>query len=224
MATSPLDVKLRVGFKVFALVGWKQDLPAALDESNAKVRIEGLPDTLNPEIMDREKAEAFLTALPKLPAKARKAISGKTLYLNNPDLMLGVTAPTRAAAFNGEFTLAIAQVQGDLVMARSMVAVDCGLARDRAREAREKVRASEDETKQMEAKLPSVSGSPDKEKELLTALSNAKSRRFALALVWRENSQAWAACPDAPKTAKSDLKAAQEAAKTYAVPGPSGMQ
>jgi len=222
MATSPLDVKLRVGSKVFPLAGWQQDLPAALEASNARVRIAGLPDTLNPEIMDREKAEAFLAALPKLPAKARKAISGKTLYLNYPDLMLGVTAPARAAAFNGKFTLEVADVQGDLVLARSRVAVDCGLARDRAAEAREKVRASEDETKEMEAKLPKVTGSPE-EKELLTALSNARSRRFALAVVWRENSQAWAACPDAPPAAKSDLKAAQKAANAYAVPGPSGM-
>src|SRR4051812_795618 len=99
----PMGIKVRAGHTVVDGAAWRAGLPAALEKSNRRRRLEGLPDHLNPQIIDPDKASAFLEALARLPAAALEPLAGRALYLNSAGLMLGVSAPTRPATFAEPF-------------------------------------------------------------------------------------------------------------------------
>jgi hypothetical protein len=218
-----MNIKVRIGRAVLEADHGNSELSAAIGESNRKAHIEGLPDHLNPEVIDVEKAKALLAALPKLPAEELKPLMGRTLFLNYDGLMLGASAPTRPAAFGQPFKIEIADVQGDVVLARLTLSVDCALARERSTEARTRLKTAEDEVKTLEKRASSASGT-DQERDILSSLSAARSRRYALARVWEQNARTWAACPGADSAAKSDLKSASRAVGSYAVPSSSGVR
>ena len=223
MTPLPLGIKLRAGHAVVDGQAWRAEWPALIEQSNRQARLEGLPDHLNAEIIDPAKTGAFLAALAKLPGAVLRPLAGKTLYLNYPGLMLGASAPTRAATFAQPFDIEIADVQGDVVLARLVLGVDCDLARARAAEARECIRSADAEVKALEAQLPAASQTPDKEREVLLSLSAARRRRFAIAQVWRQNAEAWLRCSETDSAAKADLEAAASAVTSYVVPMGGGM-
>src|SRR5436305_895065 len=84
----PLNIKLRIGHKVLDSATWRSELSNAMEEANRKVRIANLPDHLNADVIDREKASAFVAGLQKLPAETLKPLAGKTVFLNYHELML----------------------------------------------------------------------------------------------------------------------------------------
>jgi hypothetical protein len=219
----PTDLKLSVGPAVVNGPNWRSELPPAIDQFNRKARLEGLPDHLSPGIIDAEKAAAFLTALPKFPAETLRSLAGRTLSLNAGGLMLDASAPTRPATFASPHKLHIDDVQGNVVHIRLDLPIDCALARERAAEARARFKPADDEVKALEARLPAVSGMPEKEREILGPLSMAKRRRSALTYVWQRNARAWAGCPGADSAAKADLEAAVRAVESYALRLGSGM-
>ena len=219
----PANIKLRVGAAVVNGPAWRAELPPVLDQANRKARLAGLPDHLNPAILDPDKTTAFLTALPKLPAETLQSLAGKKLSLDSGGLMLGAAAPTRPATFAGPLKLEIIEEQGDVVHARLILQVDCALAKERAAEARGRIGPASDEVKALEARLPGVSGKPDKEREILDNLSTTRRRRSALAYVWQKSAKAWTECPGTDAAAKADLAAAQAAVDAYAMPLGSGM-
>jgi hypothetical protein len=219
----PSDIKLRVGFAVVDGPAWRAELTPAINESNRKARLEGLADQLNPAILDAEKVAAFLAVLPKLPAETLRSLAGRTLSLDSAGLMLGASAPTRPATFAGPIRLEIEDVQGDVVHAGLILQVDCARARERAAEARARIKTADDEVKALEARLPAASGTPDKERETLLALSVARRCRSAVAYVWQKNAKAWTECDGADSAAKADLAAAARAVDSYALPLGSGM-
>src|SRR5262245_8496112 len=51
----PTGIKLRLGHAVVDGPAWRAELPALIEESNREARLEGLPDHLNQEIIDRTK-------------------------------------------------------------------------------------------------------------------------------------------------------------------------
>ena len=223
VTTIPADIRLRIGATVVNGPKWQEELPAPLEQYNRKVRLEGLPDHLNPAVIDPEKVAAFLKALPQFPAESLKPLAGRTLALYSAGLMLGTSAPTRPAMFTGPMKLEIVEVQGQVVHARLVLKADCELARNRAAEASARIGPASDEIKALEARLPAVAGTPEQERDVLAALSVARRRRSALAYVWQKNAKARAECDSTDATAKADLEAAVRAVDIYGMPLGTGM-
>jgi hypothetical protein len=222
VTTYKIDFKLRAGHDSVAASGDRAAILGLIEQSNRGNRLDGLPDHLNPDVIDPQKAEAMIAALARLPAEMLRPLEGRALYLNSAGLMIGAAAPSRAASFAEPFGFEIADVQGDTVLARLTVRTDCPLAQQRAAEARARIAAANDEVGSLEAGLPAISGT-DKEADALGALSAAKSRRFAIARAWRQNAEAWTKCASADPAAKADFEASLAAVKSYIVPPGSGM-
>jgi hypothetical protein len=210
----PLGFKLRAGHGLVEAAADRAAIRAVIEQSNGQHRLEGLPDHLNPEVIDPAKAEALIAALAKLPSDKLKALAGKALHLNYGGLMIAASAPTQPSAFAEISGLKIADVQGDTVLARVSPKIDCALAQSRAGEAASRIAAANDEVKSLEAKQDSAA---------YEALSVAKARRFAIAQAWRDNAEAWSKCPGADAAAKTALKSAKSAVKAYLAPPRSGM-
>ena len=215
------ELKVRAGFATVAAAS-ASAVAEAIATSNAESRLEGLPDTLNPGIIDPAKAEALLRALPGLPPDMLAPLAGRALYLNAAGLRVGASAPTTPASFAAPFRLEVEEVQGQLVIARATVPTDCGLARTRAAEARQQTGASELEVKALEARRRSAAGKPD-EGEALRALSSALSRRSAAANAWRQNADAVAHCSPGDAVAAQDLAEAKRVAAATVTPPHTGM-
>jgi len=223
LTSLPIPLKLRVGHAEIDPASGRAALLAAIEESNRKARLADLPDHLDPEIIDAEKAVALINGLSRLPRQALQPLAGRILLLNYPELMIGASAPSRPETFSHPFKLEVADVQGNLVLARAVAEIDCALARERAAAARDRLRSVQAEVEGLESRLPAVAGEPDKEHDTLVALSKARLRRFALAQAWQQNARAWTNCPGADSAAKDDLEAASQAVDSYVVPRSSGM-
>jgi hypothetical protein len=213
----PANIKLRVGHTDLNSPLRLSDLAAAIDKANAQARLEGLPDHLNADIIDREKAQAFVIALPRLPDDSLKPLSGQKLFLDYGGLMLAASAPIRPSAFSQPFKIEVVDVQQSAVLARVTVQPDCDLAHQRADEARAQVKSLEETVNRLEAQ------SSASDPATVSALSAARSKRFAAARAWEQNARAWAACPQADSAAKAGLAAAARAVDAYAVPSGRGM-
>ena len=92
-------------------------------------------------------------------------------------LRIGTSSPTTVASFAPPIKLEIAGEHGDMVSARAMVPVDCGLARERAQEARRRA-------EEADAAYKSATGD---------AIMRARLQRSALSRVWLDNANAFAA-------------------------------
>ena len=189
-------------------------IAAAVAASNSAERIEGLPDALNPGIIDPAKAAALLASLRGTAANTAAVLAGGALYLNAPALRIAATAPTTAASFAQPFRLEVQEVQGDTVLARATVAPDCDLARAQAAAARASMAAAEQAVTASERQNSGDSAA-------LRALSDARARRYAIAQAWRENAAAMVECGD--EVAAADLRAAERAARVTLVPPHTGM-
>ena len=187
-----MPLKLRIGF-VTVDASHADEVSAAVEKSNVRQRLPGLPDTLNPGVLDPVKIVALISAIAKMPADAKSPVADHTLYLNGGDLGIGASAPTTAASFAKSFSLAAIETENGLVTARANVAPDCELAKSRAAEARHQFGHAEHEVQALTAKRDGAAGKPE-EGEALRALSGAKSRRFAIVQVWQENAAAVVAC------------------------------
>jgi hypothetical protein len=218
----PENMKLRLPPAVFDARDWPTKLREAVAHSNEKARLDGLPDHLNPQIIDAAKAEAFLRALSQRPAEELRPFAGRTLALNVGHLMIDASAPTRPETFSQPFQIEIADVQGDIVHARLALKADCALARQRATEARSQFQAADEEVRALESRAAKATGSAS-EPQAVDAVSKAGRRRAALAHAWRENAEAFSKCPEADPSAKSDFDAASRAVNSYGLLMGSGM-
>jgi hypothetical protein len=207
-ASSQKKLKLRIGDNIVPLDGLSAARLAALvAESNAARRIAGLRDEFNPEMLDVEKVQALVRAL---PAAASALPEGGVLYLNHPPLQLSKGSPVSAAAIGAERTLAIDEVSGSLVKARIASPPDCSLARQQSGRARE-------EYVRTQAQLAASAGQPP------PAISNLRSRLFASAIVWRENAKAVARCAPQDRAASLLAEEAESAASKSVVAPSHGM-
>lgn len=210
--TLPADINFRVGTIAVEGARWREELPASIERHNGKVRLDGLPDHLNPLIIDSAKAITFVAALASYPKATLQALSGKELLLHSEGLMLSAVAPTRPATYSTPMPLVIEDVQGHSALARLQIQVDCGLARERSIEARGSIGPASAAVTDMEGRVAnSVSPDPD----AMEALSKARHVRSRLSHAWRTNAQALVQCPGADDAALADLKAAQEAVSKF---------
>jgi hypothetical protein len=207
-------MKLRLPPAVFDAREWPTKLGEAVARSNDKAHVDGLPDHLNPQIIDPAKAESFLRALSGRSADELRPFAGRILALNVGRLMIDASAPTRPETFSQPFQIEINDVQGDVVHVRLTLKVDCALARQRAAEARAQFQTTDEEVKTLESRATKAAGSGS-EPQAVDAVSKAGRRRSALAHAWRQNAEALSKCPEADASAKSDFEAASRAVNTY---------
>ena len=198
-------VLLRIGATTIPASEAAGLLPA-IEAANARSRIPGLPDTLNPDAIDPGKAAAFVASLPGQPAETLARIAGHELSLAQDRLGLIAAAPTRAADFAVPFTLVVDDIRGRHVLAHTTVAADAGLARTRAAEGHAALAEAEEVTRRAEAGRNS------------DEVGAALRRRAAVAVAWHVNAAAWASAAPGDSVAQDSLAAARDAARRYRRP------
>jgi hypothetical protein len=197
-------------------------LDAAIARSNAAMRVADLDDALNPSVLDPLKVHALLAALAALPPSALSPLGGHSLYLNAPDLPVRTTSPVTAASFAGLSGVEKSDVQGDTVLVRLAMPLDCDLARIQAAAARAAMSRVDAEVAALEARQHAASGA--EAGALLPQLSAARTRRAAIAGAWRENAAAVGACRPGDKEAQAELAASEQAVISSAVPSGGGLE
>ena len=203
-----LDFSLRAGRATLPAASSPAELRAFVAKANAERRIDGLPDEMNPSLLDADKVVHLAAGLPGLPAATLARLAGHDLYLDDPGLQVHAAFPSRAESFDAGFALDITEIQGKTVLARVGLPPDLALARERARNAALRFGALSDDVTRLEHAKPVDVG----------ALRLAKERRLAVARYWRMNARAWAqAAPGEPAAAEA-AAAADAAAHTAAIP------
>ena len=191
---------------------------AAVEENNQKARLEGLEDDLNPEILNLAKVEAFLQELPKLPKEVLEQLQGRILYLNAPTLKLSTATAITVETLKQGYSLTVPEVaQGEIVQPTLKAAIDKTRAQDLVERARLATAAFNQEVEKLEATV-------DKDSALgLRQLSLARSQRFAVSMVWKNNSLALLETEPANEILKADAEQAKETAAEYVAPSWIGM-
>ena len=198
---------LRVGSKSVPLSTPAAEVASLVDASNREHRIDGVPDELNPAIIDPVKAAGFVAALPSQPANVLAKLAGHSLWLNWADLGLQATAPTRREAFAAHVELVIDNANLKQVAAHTSIPFDSQLARAKATEAQSAL-ARDEATANLESQGQTT----------LDARDSTRRRRSALAQAWLNNATVWAKAEPANSVAQSSLAAASKAYQTYGMP------
>jgi hypothetical protein len=191
----------------------------AVEKSLPRGRLEGLPDDLNPVILDPAKVQAFLTGLSKVPKDSLKALRDKILYLNDPALQLHASSAVSPSELQSGFQLKIESGRsGEIASVTVKAPIDERLARDRATRARETMQEMDRKVQLLERKpASSLNG------EELRELSLLRAKRYAAASVWRDLVSALAARRPDNAALRSEDKAAKKAASQFIVAPWTGM-
>jgi hypothetical protein len=215
-------------YKITTRVGHQEIAPGegtlarvltAVENSNARGRLPGLPDDLNPVILDAEKVKAFLNSLPAVPANDLERLRDRILYLNSSGLQLGSASAITPSILRSGYRLHVTDgPAGKIADVRLEAPIDKGLARARATKAKDTVGAMNREVEALEQKKKAGADS-----ELLIALSTAQRKRYAAASVWRDLTKALAALEPENSELQAEAKAAKEAASKYIVAPWTGM-
>ncbi|HUS60029.1 MAG TPA: hypothetical protein VMX76_01460 [Nevskiaceae bacterium] len=213
------EIIIRIGYaqiKPNADMGERVRL--AVEQNNQKARLEGLEDDLNPEVLDLAKVEVFLEGLPKLPEEILGQLRGRVLYLNAPTLYLGTATGITAETLRQGYTLVVSQVaQGGVVQPTLKATVDKNRAQDLVMRARPATAAFNQKVEKLEATVDKDSASE------LRQLSLARSQRFAVSIVWKNNSLALLQVEPENEIFKADAEKAKKAAAEYVAPSWIGM-
>jgi hypothetical protein len=211
MAADPIG--LRAGDEVLRLPASGEvragQVAALVEAANRTAHIEGLPDALNPDLLDQAKAIRLAAGLAMQPPAILQRLADHDLWLNWERLGLSTVAPTRPEAFAAGFELVIDDIQGRHVLAHTTVPIDPGLAQSRCMEAQRALAAVQTEVQRLEA--AGAGGSPD-------VLGLARLRRSAIARTWRIEARAWATARPQDPAAKSASTEAERAAEMYVMP------
>lgn len=194
---------------------------ATIEGFNRDMRLPGLDDRLNPDIVDADKALALLAALPSLPPASLQPLAGRMLMLNADGLKLGTSAPTSPADFGRRFDLQIEDVQGETVLGRVTVPDDLGLARQRAADAKAQMPAANQQVQALQARLQAATTA--EQSAIQSELFTARYKRSALARAWRNHAKTVSERSGADSAAKADLDAASKALSDYLVLPRTGM-
>lgn len=200
--SQPSELRLRIDRSIIRATD-KAAVASAISAANLRARSAGLPDAVNPSLIDPAKAEALLTALTGPSSAALAPLAGRALWLDPTALRIGTSSPTTVASFSGPITLEVTHDHGETVSARAAVPVDCDLARARAADARRL-------TQQADRDYQAATGD---------AVMPVRLRRQALSWAWFDNASAYAACAPNDKVAAEDRDAADRMAKAAVVIG-----
>jgi len=183
------------------------DVEAFVSAANAKVRVAGLDDALNPRALDPSKVQALLTRLPDQSHKLRLALAGHALRLGAPGLGVLAVEPTTPNGFDSSYTLVVERTVGNRLLARAKIAVDPTLARDKATRAQAATFEADRAVKAAEK------GSTPGED-----LQNLRWRRAQAASAWRVIADAWHSAFPKDATASKARIASHEAVAHFDMP------
>lgn len=196
----------------------------AIEKNNQEVGLEGLEDNLNPEILDSGKVEAFLRKLPTLQNEALNKLQDRVLYLNAPTLSLGITTSLTAEIIEKGYSLTVPSVAvGGIVQPTLNAPVDKTRAQDLIKRAREASSLFNQRVEGLELALANLHDDSEERGRLLSKLSHGKWQRFAVSIVWRDNSIALAKDEPENQQFKKEAEKAKEAALRYVSPPWTGM-
>jgi hypothetical protein len=190
---------LRAGKQSLDLSAPGANLTAFVHAVNLKRKIRGLPDALNPYLLDRAKVSALVAALPSQSSDILSQLQGHDLWLDWEGLRVTRVAPTRSARFQNT-TLIIDEVQDHCVLAHPSFGTDAKLARALAGRAH--------------AALLEFGRSH------VEPLSHDERWRLqALAFTWKINAVAWSLAEPNNRSAHVAVREALQSLKDNALPG-----
>lgn len=172
----------------------------AVERHDQRARISGLPDELNPGVLDPSRVQAFVDGLGRVPSAVLDKLDGRAIALLSEGLGLGVASPVDAETLARGYTLELPAHLGAAVLPVARAAPDPARALALARRAREATAALDAEV----ARLERASG---------PALLDAKHRRFAAAKTWAAASRALADLHAGDVALADDARAAIEAVR-----------
>lgn len=207
--TAKVPALTLVSHGVTVALGDKADLNTFVTAANQKARIKGLPDALNPGIIDADKLGAFVAVLGAQPESVRTALAGHTLNVGASGLGVLSVEPTRVEAFGTGYRLTIERIVGQRVLARANVLFDAGLAKQRTADAEDAVTAAN------LAVLAVEGGKADPDG---LSAGGVRWRRAQAASAWRIVANAWVSAEPADRAAKKAAAEARKAAMAYDMP------
>lgn len=167
-------------------------------------RLQGLPDDLNPLILDPERVLAFIEGLPQQTENVLHKLENKFVALGSEGLRLSVTSPIEAASIATGYELLLPVKDGLVISAALRTSVRHSFAQAIAAKAKNTLDDVVQEVKRLEE-----SGA------FYTELSQAKWRRFAIATVWR---LATASLAEVDRRYRSEAKEAAKQASAFVTP------
>jgi len=182
----------------------QSSLRAALGANADHVRLPGLPDELNPLVLDHARVEAFVEGLVRQPDKVLKQLESRWLALGVEGLYLSAASPVEADAIAGGYDLLVPDEEGSVVQASMRVPLRPAYAQSVVARAKAALAEFEAEVRTLEA-----SGA------IPSALMLAKWRRFAAASVWRSAARSLA---EQSAKFKGDFKNAADSVRRYVMP------
>jgi hypothetical protein len=188
----------------------------AIEAANAHQHWNGVPESLNPRLLDTGRVLALLAAIEKLPAAPRALLGHHAVLLDTPGLPVRASSPTTPASFTKLTGVEVGDVQGDAAEIRLTMPLDCALARQNAEAAKQAVETVSGDVAGLEKARRTAAG--DALTKAMDDLGAAKRARFLLAIAWHENAQADAGCRPGDAEAKAGLAAAAKARRDYVVP------
>jgi hypothetical protein len=222
-ADAPIAVSVRLGHTVLPPTATVAALRAAVEQSNARMRLPGLADELNPEVVDVDKALAVVAAVPALVKKSPKRMARLELNLRDAGLRASSADPTTIASFSKPFKLEIVEIKGESPEFHTTVPVVLQLARERATRAKRQLVTENARIEQLEAIRSSTPDGSAQRLAVRDELTPALWRRSALVRVWSANAELLREQPAADAAAKADADAAGKALNAYVLPGRGGM-
>jgi hypothetical protein len=221
------SVTIRVGHtQIEPSTDASKRITSAVDQHNQNIRIPGLDDQLNPGVLDPEKITAFLGNLHSLPEETMQQLQNKILYLNAPTLLLGTASPVTSEILKNGYSLVISHGnKGQLIQPTLNAPIDKTRARDIANRAREATTQFNQDVERLESQVAAIQNQTESEDlgVVLRELSQAKSKRFAAASVWRDSITALAKVEPENQSLLTEVQEAQEAAQKYISPPTTGM-
>jgi len=206
--TTTLPLTLESNGVAVALDG-TPDLDSFAAAANAKARIKGLDDELNPGIIDPPKLRGMVAALPAQKDDVRAAMAGHTLLVASPGFGVLAIEPTRSDVFGLAYQITIRRVGPTYVQATSNAEIDPAQARIRAAAAKAAVGAADKAVQAAEKGRPDPDG---------MELGELRWRRAQAAVGWRLIARAWVAAAPQDHDAARALAAAEKAADAFDMP------
>lgn len=222
-ADALIAFRVRLGHSVLLPATTIGALRNAIDQFNRVVRLPGLADKLNPDVIDARKATALVAALPMVAQKSPQLLAQRELYLTPDGLRIGTADPTTAESFTQPFELQMVDVQGETLLARTTVPVVPQMARERVAEAKAMLSAENERIRPLEAGLRAATDAVEKQRLILDELTPARQRRSALARVWWGNARELSELAGASPEAKAETETAFKAVSEYLLPSGVGM-
>ena len=183
----------------------------AVARHDARVRFPGLPDDLNPWVLDPARVRAFVEGLGRVPPAVLERLRGRALALGSEGLGLAASSPVDAESLARGYTLELPAELGAAVLAAARAAPDPERARSLARRGREAAAAFDAEVARLERE-------PGRE-----GLLDAKHRRFAAAKVWAAGSRALSEMNPVDAALAEDARAAMDAVRRFVTMPRTGM-